>query len=307
MKGRFLMKDIYLIFCIISLFAGVASISISCFIYRTNKKRSLKFFIALNLSFFAIQNALTLGMYSKYVGQVSLFIPFLHKLLDLIGTSFSSLLGLFFINYLFGIKITDFKKRIFISTFLFQFIAIAIYYLFDIHYILIFLIRISIIATIIYQLFVGIKNYKHLVNKDLKHAIKSFILITIIFLPFILFESYKPYIQIAKNIDFLKVIALPFYFLTINIFTFIFVLKYFNTPVFIDNNKLADYFKQKYDITEKQSEIIELILEGVTYKQIAEKLFISPKTVDNHIQNIYKKLNVTSKMQLSHLIRSNEK
>ena len=78
-------------------------------------------------------------------------------------------------------------------------------------------------------------------------------------------------------------------------------------PSFIANNKLTDYFKQKYDITEKQSEIIELIIEGVTYKQIAEKLFISPKTVDNHVQNIYKKLNVNSKMQLSHFVRSNEK
>ncbi|WP_431602445.1 response regulator transcription factor [Clostridium ljungdahlii] len=53
--------------------------------------------------------------------------------------------------------------------------------------------------------------------------------------------------------------------------------------------------------------MIELVMEGVTYKQIAEKLFISPKTVDNHIQNIYKKLNVNSKMQLSNFIRSNER
>ena len=102
-------------------------------------------------------------------------------------------------------------------------------------------------------------------------------------------------------------VALPSYFLFISIFNLIFVLKYFNTPSFISNNRLTDYFKQKYHITEKQSEIIEFIIEGVTYKQIAEKLFISPKTVDNHVQNIYKKLNVNSKMQLSNFVRSNEK
>lgn len=73
----------------------------------------------------------------------------------------------------------------------------------------------------------------------------------------------------------------------------------------MDNNKLTDHFKQKYDITEKQTEIIELIIRGLTYKEIAEKLFISPKTVDNHVQNIYKKLNINSKMQLSHFVRSN--
>lgn len=301
------MKDIYLLFCIISLFAGVSSISISCFIYNSNKKKALKLFIALNLSFFAIQNSIALGLYSKYVTEVSSFIPFLYKFLDFIGTSFSSLFGIFFINYLFGLKITNLKKKIFISIFTFQFTGIAIYYLFETHYIFKFIIHASIVAVIVYELYVGLKNYKQVVNIDLKQAIKSFILITIIFLPFIMFESYKPYIELIKNIELLKIVALPSYFLTINIFNLIFVLKYFNTPSFITNNKLTDYFKQKYDITDKQSEIIELIIEGVTYKQIAEKLFISPKTVDNHVQNIYKKLNVNSKMQLSHFVRSNEK
>ena len=301
------MKDIYLLFCIISLFAGVSSISISCFIYNSNKKKALKLFIALNLSFFAIQNSIALGLYSKYVTEVSSFIPFLYKFLDFIGTSFSSLFGIFFINYLFGLKITNLKKKIFISIFTFQFTGIAIYYLFETHYIFKFIIHASIVAVIVYELYVGLKNYKQVVNIDLKQAIKSFILITIIFLPFIMLESYKPYIELIKNIELLKIISLPSYFLAINILNLIFVLKYFNTPSFITNNKLTDYFKQKYDITDKQSEIIELIIEGVTYKQIAEKLFISPKTVDNHVQNIYKKLNVNSKMQLSHFVRSNEK
>ncbi|MPQ34151.1 LuxR family transcriptional regulator [Clostridium estertheticum] len=301
------MKDIISLFYIISLFAGVSSISISYFIYNSNKKKALKFFIALNLSFFAIQNSIALGLYSKYVAQVSSFIPYLCKFLDFVGTSFSSLLGIFFINYLFGLEITNLKKKIFFSVFTFQFIGIAIYYLFETHYIFKFIIHASIILVIIYELYVGLKNYKQVVNKDLKQAIKSFVLITIIFLPFIMIESYRPYIRLIKNIELLKMAALPSYFLTINIFNLIFVLKYFNTPSFIANNKLTDYFKQKYDITEKQSEIIELIIKGLTYKQIAEKLFISSKTVDNHVQNIYKKLNVNSKMQLSYFVRSNEK
>jgi len=301
------MKDIQLLICIISLFAGVSSISISCFIYNCNKKKSLKFFIGLNLSFFAIQNAIILGFYSKYIIQVSFFIPLISKFLDIVGTSFSSLLGLFFINYLFGIKITNFKKNVYIFIFVFQIIGFTIYYLINTHYILKFVMKASIDIVIIYELFIASKNYKQIVNEDLKKAIKFFISITLIFLPFIMLESYKSYIQVLKSIELLKISALPSYFLVINIFNLIFALKYFNTPVFITNNKLTDYFKQKYDITEKQGEIIELILEGITYKQIAEKLFISSKTVDNHIQNIYKKLNVNSKIQLSNFVRSNEK
>ena len=75
----------------------------------------------------------------------------------------------------------------------------------------------------------------------------------------------------------------------------------------MENNKLTEFFVCKYGITKKEVEIIELLLNGCTYPQIAEKLYITNKTVDNHIQNIYKKLKVTSKIQLFNLVRSNEK
>lgn len=105
MKGDFFMKDIYLLFCIISLFASISSISISCFIYNNNKKKVLKFFIALNLSLFCIQNSITLGLYAKYTTHITIFMTFLCNFLDFIGTSFSTLFGLFFIHYLFGLEI----------------------------------------------------------------------------------------------------------------------------------------------------------------------------------------------------------
>lgn len=301
------MKDILLLFCIISLFAGVSSISISYFIYNGNPKKSLKFFIGFNLSLFAIQNSITIGLYLKYTIASSSFLLLLSKFLDLIGTSFSSIFGLYFITYLFGIKTTKLRRNIYILIFSLQFVGIILYYLIDQSFIFKLIGKTSIAAVIMYELFIILKNYKHITNKDLKNSIKIFALITIVFLPIMIFEAYNSNIHFFQSEELLKIFAFPLYFLTINIFNLIFVLKYFNTPAFLDNNKLTDYFKQKYDITEKQGEIIELILEGITYKQIAEKLFISPKTVDNHIQNIYKKLNINNKIQLTNFVRSNEK
>lgn len=299
------MRDFYLLFCIVSLFSGISSISISTFIYSSLRKKALKFFIFLNLSFFAIQNCITLELYSKYVPEVSSFIFMLSNFLDLFGTSFCTLSGLFFIHYLFGLNTTKLKKNIFFSVFAFQFISIALYNIFSIPDIFKFIIQASIVAAVIYDIYMVIQNYRYVTDKNLKSTIKFFLIITVLFLPFITLEYYRPYVQSIKNIDFIKILSLPLYFLTLNIFAVVLVLKYFNKPSFMNNNKLTDYFKQKYDITEKQSEIIELIVEGLTYKQIAEKLLISPKTVDNHIQNIYKKLNVNSKIQLSNLVKSN--
>ncbi|MCF7928081.1 MAG: LuxR C-terminal-related transcriptional regulator [Spirochaetales bacterium] len=41
---------------------------------------------------------------------------------------------------------------------------------------------------------------------------------------------------------------------------------------------------------------------GKSSKTIAEKLFISPRTVENHIQNIYRKYGVRRRLELVHLL-----
>ena len=51
-------------------------------------------------------------------------------------------------------------------------------------------------------------------------------------------------------------------------------------------------------LTPREQEIMRLLAEGLSAKEIAEKLFISPKTVENHRSNIMKKLGLHSTMEL---------
>lgn len=50
-------------------------------------------------------------------------------------------------------------------------------------------------------------------------------------------------------------------------------------------------------LTPREIEILQGIANGLDYKQMAAKLFISPNTVRNHIANLYSKLHVTGKAQ----------
>jgi len=61
-------------------------------------------------------------------------------------------------------------------------------------------------------------------------------------------------------------------------------------------------FCNKYDISAREKEVIELFMKGFTYNVIAEKLFISYKTVDKHICNIYNKTGINSRGQLIELL-----
>jgi DNA-binding NarL/FixJ family response regulator len=51
-------------------------------------------------------------------------------------------------------------------------------------------------------------------------------------------------------------------------------------------------------LTERENEVLKLVAKGYTYREIAEKLFISQKTVQNHVQNILTKLQLHKRYEL---------
>ncbi|WDV47293.1 response regulator transcription factor [Clostridiaceae bacterium M8S5] len=53
----------------------------------------------------------------------------------------------------------------------------------------------------------------------------------------------------------------------------------------------------KKNLTKREYEVITLIAEGLNNKEIAKRLFISEKTVKNHVSNIFKKIEVTDRIQ----------
>lgn len=60
-------------------------------------------------------------------------------------------------------------------------------------------------------------------------------------------------------------------------------------------------------LTKREKEIFDYLIANMTTKQIAEKLFISEKTVRNHISNVMQKLGVKGRASaVIELIRLNE-
>lgn len=52
-------------------------------------------------------------------------------------------------------------------------------------------------------------------------------------------------------------------------------------------------------LTEREREVLTLLAQGKTYQQIAETLFISPKTVDFHRTNLMRKLKLDNRTELT--------
>ena len=63
--------------------------------------------------------------------------------------------------------------------------------------------------------------------------------------------------------------------------------------------------REEISLSSREVEVLEQLSKGLSYTKIAENLFLSPSTVRKHIENIYKKLQVHSKIEAVEKARQN--
>ncbi|WP_435744140.1 response regulator [Nocardioides sp. SYSU DS0663] len=53
------------------------------------------------------------------------------------------------------------------------------------------------------------------------------------------------------------------------------------------------------ELTERETEVLRMVAKGLSYKQIAERLVLSHRTVQNHVQNTLRKLQMHNRVELT--------
>ncbi|HDL6960616.1 TPA: response regulator transcription factor [Yersinia enterocolitica] len=72
---------------------------------------------------------------------------------------------------------------------------------------------------------------------------------------------------------------------------------YFDNP-FIENKKLEERCVPQPQLTTREKQVLQLIADGMTNKEMARQLIISNKTIESHRLNLMKKLNVHNGIEL---------
>ena len=67
------------------------------------------------------------------------------------------------------------------------------------------------------------------------------------------------------------------------------------------------YDSQESVISERETEIVELVARGLTNQEIAQALTISKRTVDNHVSNIFSKTGAKNRVALLNWAMDNGK
>jgi len=74
------------------------------------------------------------------------------------------------------------------------------------------------------------------------------------------------------------------------------VLEFFSKPVSSEKNECEERSTAS-KLTQRETEILKYLVKGYSYKKIADACCISINTVNNHINNLYKKLHINSKSE----------
>ncbi|WP_017935216.1 response regulator [Nocardioides sp. Iso805N] len=55
-------------------------------------------------------------------------------------------------------------------------------------------------------------------------------------------------------------------------------------------------------LTERETEVLRMVAKGMSYRQIAERLVLSHRTVQNHVQNVLRKLQMHNRVELTRYV-----
>jgi len=173
------------------------------------------------------------------------------------------------------------------------------------------------IFTIGYSIVMIIFRRKSIVNLSVRRYILATISIIAIFLPAIAYDQF--FFRGVKSINTvpIAVILSPLFYAVLSLVTLFFAIRFMmsstnqNTliePQVQDGettslDMIIKSLAEKSALSERERSIIPLIAKGLGNKQIALELHISSKTVGNHIYNIYRKLNITSRYELIALLK----
>lgn len=103
-----------------------------------------------------------------------------------------------------------------------------------------------------------------------------------------------------------RVIFFPFFYIVAAVGSFGFCIRELSVkpavPARMDAVASVETLTRDFSLTEREREMIPLVLEGIGNKEMASRLGIAVKTVNNHLYGLYRKLGINTRFELIGLV-----
>lgn len=161
----------------------------------------------------------------------------------------------------------------------------------------------QLIVTIAGSLAVLAVNLRNVGNPSLRRALAAFLWISGGFLAFLVLDILITRLGI-RALAFLDGLSLPAYLVALNAGSFLFAGRFLGSEPLVEGGRLTEACRAEFGLTAREAELIERLLDGSTNQDLAEALYISRKTVENHLYNIFQKMGVRNRLQLVAVLRA---
>jgi DNA-binding CsgD family transcriptional regulator len=160
------------------------------------------------------------------------------------------------------------------------------------------------IAWIGYGYAILISGTRAVTDKDQRAVIRAFLATGLAVLPvmllFVVASLFLPKSLAWRTIPAASLLWLSAY----STLSIVLAVRFIFGPRSRISWKVPDLFAHTFGISDREREIIRLILQGNTEAHIGDLLFISRRTVVNHVYNIYRKTSVSNRVQLINLVNT---
>ncbi|MCQ2412549.1 MAG: response regulator transcription factor [Sphaerochaetaceae bacterium] len=153
-----------------------------------------------------------------------------------------------------------------------------------------------VLGMYIYCIVVLWVNLKNIDDKPVRNICLTINIVSLSLIPLSILSVFFSVVS-----DF----SYPIYILAFSIVALVYLFVRFGIDRQEEQNKpTLDYESlQRYKISEREFSVVKLICEGMTNKEIAQELSISVNTVNNHVANIFNKMEVRSRIDLLKILK----
>lgn len=306
------MKHLFFFFHIISFLAGFICAGFALFIYKIKKDERVKYFLLVLLAYMLILLEQTITSYSLANSINNSNLSFLTGLTSALGCA----LTIYYLpNFVFSF--TD-KESAKISNVIVMSItgiftaSVILYYILPIKFFFNTLGNMALVASIVYSLIALSMYAKTGIDSDKRKIIMNFFTLTLVFLPYMVLDMKIERLPGIGRYFPYGIFSVPMFLLVSSILALYYGYREFKALFLAAQNEdKASVSKEgkegfyiAYNITKRESEIIELLMKGYSYNRISEELVVALSTVKSHVYNIYQKTGVKSKIELLNLINN---
>lgn len=128
--------------------------------------------------------------------------------------------------------------------------------------------------------------------------LRTFLWVSAAFLPLFVLDVLVTTLRWEAPWRYLDGLPLPVYLILLTVGSIVFALRRFNMPALYADERVTQYCRDRFGLTEREAEVAEYVMEGYSVPDLASVLKISPRTAEHHLYRVYNKLAVSNRIQL---------